>query len=363
MITIRYTTKRIPRAEVLSRSQNALSARSHPFLAPHSRSHPFLAPHSRVCYTRIPSSLRTLALCSLASLPRSALSRLLTRIPSSLAPHSRALLTRIPSLLPPSSSPTLSTPRIYWAARPPSLPPSLSPPPPLPKGPNCDSYTCPDTGRRLTLPRADMQLAEGYYVKTSGDGGRTWSRDTAACVPVRRTRIDRANPWGGENIGFFCCDKPTVVAGSMVYMAFQKTREGGGETPGSEAFFLRSKDFLRVADPAAATWETLPGGDLGLAAADTRLLLGEEPHILQVDNFGRGGGGTGGGNGGDGAAVVEGREVGEAGAGREPRMWCVWRTETGRLANSYSSDGGVSWDKMSWMTFSGKPTGRPFRYV
>ena len=207
-----------------------------------------------------------------------------------------------------------------------------------------------------------MQLAEGYYVKTSGDGGRTWSRDTAACVPVRRTRIDRANPWGGENIGFFCCDKPTVVAGSMVYMAFQKTREGGGETPGSEAFFLRSKDFLRVADPAAATWETLPGGDLGLAAADTRLLLGEEPHILQVDNFGRGDGGDGGdgGNGGNGAAVVEGRE---AGAGQEPRMWCVWRTETGRLANSYSSDGGVSWDKMSWMTFSGKSTGRPFRYA
>ena len=38
---------------------------------------------------------------------------------------------------------------------------------------------------------------------------------------VRRTRIDRMNPWGGKTMGAFCCDKPTVVDG-MVFFAFQK---------------------------------------------------------------------------------------------------------------------------------------------
>ena len=45
----------------------------------------------------------------------------------------------------------------------------------------------------------------------------------------------------------FLCDKPSVIDGS-VYLAFQKTRDGAGETPGSEVFFLRSSNLLTVDD-------------------------------------------------------------------------------------------------------------------
>eukprot|EP00518_Triparma_eleuthera_P022005 CAMPEP_0197563954 /NCGR_PEP_ID=MMETSP1320-20131121/29614_1 /TAXON_ID=91990 /ORGANISM="Bolidomonas sp., Strain RCC2347" /LENGTH=72 /DNA_ID=CAMNT_0043125831 /DNA_START=69 /DNA_END=284 /DNA_ORIENTATION=- len=64
-------------------------------------------------------------------------------------------------------------------------------------------------------------------------------------------------------MGAFHCDKPSVIGGS-VYFAFQKTKEGGGETPESEVFFMRSKDLLSKDDPGEATWETLPKGDVGL---------------------------------------------------------------------------------------------------
>ena len=40
----------------------------------------------------------------------------------------------------------------------------------------------------------------------------------------------------GKIIGMFLCDKPVVIEGG-VYMAFQKTKDGAGETPGSEVFF------------------------------------------------------------------------------------------------------------------------------
>ena len=170
------------------------------------------------------------------------------------------------------------------------------------------------------MKRTDMQLHEGYWVRASDDGGATWG--PRALVPVRRTRIDRENPWGGATMGMFCCDAPQVIDGA-VYMAFQKTRDGAGETPGSEAFVLRSRDLFAVHDPADATWETLPHGDEGLRAPAGELALGEEPHVLCV------------------------------GVPDERRLLCLWRTEVGRLAASYSSDGGETWDAPGWLTHEG----------
>ena len=39
------------------------------------------------------------------------------------------------------------------------------------------------------LKRTDMQLDEGYWIRVSDDGGRTWG-SCRWSVPVRRTRID-----------------------------------------------------------------------------------------------------------------------------------------------------------------------------
>jgi len=179
------------------------------------------------------------------------------------------------------------------------------------------------------LRRTDMQLDEGYWFRVSNDGGRTWG-DRRWNIPVRRTRIDRENPWSGATMGMFLCDKPSVIGGA-VYMAFQKTRDGAGETPGSEVFFLRSRNLLHIDDLDLAEWETLPLGDVGLQSPDGELQLGEEPHVLQpVDD-------------------------------RPERLFSLWRAETGKLAASYSDDGGQHWDTPFWLTYEGVPGGRVMR--
>lgn len=177
------------------------------------------------------------------------------------------------------------------------------------------------------IKRTDMQLDEGYWFRVSDDAGETWG-DRRYLVPVRRTRIDRDNPWGGSTMGMFLCDKPSVIDGS-VYLAFQKTRDGAGETPGSEVFFLRSCDLLTVDDLDAAEWETLPVGDDGLRSPGGELSLGEEPHVLAVGTF----------------------------HGRPGRLMSMWRSEVGRLAAAYSDDGGATWHEPFWLTYEGLPLG------
>ncbi len=193
-------------------------------------------------------------------------------------------------------------------------------------------YTVPDEAsptkeRTIDLLRGDMQLDEGFRIKVSTDGGRSYNPGRLT-IPVRRTAIDRDNPWQGETMGAFHCDKPSVIGGS-VYFAFQKTVEGGGETPNSEVFIMRSKDFLKANDPAEATWETLPLGDRGLQY-DSRLSLGEEPHIFQTD------------------------------PADPDKVMVVWRTEAGILACCTSSDGGETFTEPSIMTYDGvRPVKNP----
>ena len=181
-------------------------------------------------------------------------------------------------------------------------------------------------GGRSELPRSDMQLEDGYYFRFSDDQARSWS-NIACVIPVRRTRIDRANPWQGKIMGMFMCDKPSVIDGA-VYFAFQKTPDGGGETPNSEVFFLRSRNLLSVANPQDAIWETLPLGDVGLKPPGGELALGEEPHIVAI------------------------------GAHWPGRVFTLWRTETGKLAAAYSSDGGESWEPSFWLTYEGVALGQ-----
>lgn len=195
---------------------------------------------------------------------------------------------------------------------------------------NVGSRYTPEWEARLPeLRRTDMQLDEGYWFRVSDDHGATWGADRHL-IPVRRTRIDRDNPWAGATMGMFLCDKPSVIGGS-VYMAFQKTTDGAGETAGSEVFFLRSRNLLHIDDLRDAEWETLPDDDVGLQAPDGELSLGEEPHIVEV------------------------------GSGNPNRVCALWRTETGKLAASYSSDGGASWEPSFWLTHEGTPQGRPLR--
>ena len=123
-------------------------------------------------------------------------------------------------------------------------------------------------------------------------------------------------------MGAFCCDKPTIVDG-MVYFAFQKTADGNGESYGSQVFIMRSKNLLKLhekGEPQNSIWETLPKGDQGLQT-EKGLLLGEEPHVLQISG---------------------------------PKLLCFWRTELGFLDSRYSNDYGETWQ------YSGTP--QPLSY-
>eukprot|EP00494_Astrolonche_serrata_P032406 UN32675 len=73
-------------------------------------------------------------------------------------------------------------------------------------------------------------------------------------------------------------------------------------------------------------WETLPLGDVGLRPPSGD--LGEEPHILEV---------------------------------KYPRVFVSWRTEMGKIAGAYSSDGGETFEPSFWMTFQGTVDGQMLR--
>lgn len=125
----------------------------------------------------------------------------------------------------------------------------------------------PPVGERIS--RTDMQLEEGFWMRWSDDFGQSFTGGRVL-IPVRRTDIDRSNPWSGDTMGAFCCDKPSIID-NMVYFAFQKTVDGNGESYGSEVFFMRSRDLLTLhaeKRPEDATWETLPLGDQVILSYD-----------------------------------------------------------------------------------------------
>lgn len=115
-----------------------------------------------------------------------------------------------------------------------------------------------------------------------------------------------------------------MVVDGTVYFAFQKTIEGGGETPGSEVFIMKSKDLFTVG-PENCTWETLPHGNIGLSwKGKAGLNLGEEPHIINTE------------------------------PGNPNKLMCFWRTQAGIIARTYSNDGGETFGDVGAMTYDGE---------
>lgn len=200
-----------------------------------------------------------------------------------------------------------------------------------------EETVCEKSGRRKSVerqieqekyPRTDMQLDDGFWCKWSDDFGVSFSKKRIL-IPVRRSVIDALNPWDGRTMGAFCCDKPSVIDGA-IFFAFQKTRDGNGESYGSEVFIMRSKDFITrhwesvssfggkrknetevVGWLNQARWETLPKDSEHGLQTRRGLLLGEEPHVLHV--------------------------MGE-------RILCIWRNELGFLDSCHSDDRGETWD-------------------
>jgi BNR repeat-like domain/Concanavalin A-like lectin/glucanases superfamily len=164
--------------------------------------------------------------------------------------------------------------------------------------------------------RVDTQ---GYYVfKVSDDHGRTWSPQRYP-IPVREFEIDRENPYGGKVRFFWNVGKPFIHAGAVYVPLHKVGRFGAGFLARTEGVLLASDNLLTVSDPAQATWQTLPDGDIGLRAP-----AGGGP-IAEEQNF---------------SILSDGS------------FFCVYRTVAGHPVCTYSRDGGHTWSPPEYMRYA-----------
>ena len=143
-----------------------------------------------------------------------------------------------------------------------------------------------------------------YCYKYSDDDGKSWSKRYR--LPMKKTTIDYINPWNGEVQIFWGISKPITVANSM-YFAFTKLAVHPQEM--GEGWFYKSDNINTERDPDKLHWEQLPDGDEGLFETSLGITQ-EEFNIVSLSNN---------------------------------DLYCVFRTEEGYPAQSYSRDGGHTW--------------------
>ena len=159
----------------------------------------------------------------------------------------------------------------------------------------------------------------GWYAwKYSDDNGCTWSKDRYR-LPMRLTACDRTNDWRGAVQLFWGIDKPNIFDGVTLF-AF--TKLGKYMLEQGEGWLYRSDNVLTERDPAKVRWELLPDGDRGICAPEFGSTQ-EEHNIVFL---------TG------------------------KTLFCVYRTTLGYPCQSYSDDGGHTWTKPEFMTYT--PGGR-----
>lgn len=166
------------------------------------------------------------------------------------------------------------------------------------------------------VKRVDSQ---GHFVfKYSDDHGKTWSLDRYD-IPMRAFDIDKANPYSGSIKFFWNVGKAFTHKGKAFVPIHKVGGFGAGFFTSSEGALLCSNDLLTVSDPAQATWETLPDGDIGLRAPSGGGSVAEEHSFVVLS---------------DGS------------------FFCVYRTIDGYPVYTYSRDEGHTWDPPQYMRYS-----------
>jgi hypothetical protein len=176
-----------------------------------------------------------------------------------------------------------------------------------------------------TLPDGTKMRADthGWYCyRYSDDGGATWSERRR--LPMRLTDCDRDNDFGGETQMFWGIGKPVAV-GESTYFGFTKLHRYFLKN--SEGWFYHSPNLQTERDIEKVTWELLPEGEKGLRHPDFGSVQ-EEQNLVPLAN-------------GD--------------------LYCVYRTTLGRIAESYSRDGGKTWSTPEFVRYhaNGQPLKNP----
>ncbi len=156
-----------------------------------------------------------------------------------------------------------------------------------------------------------------YAYRFSDDSGRTWSDRYR--LPLRVTAADRGNNWQGKVQLFWGIDKPNMVGDDVV---FGFTKLGRYMLEQGEGWLFRSDNVVSERDPERLRWVLLPEGEHGIRSPEFGSVQ-EEHNIVPL---------AGG------------------------QLYCVYRTGQGAPCHAYSSDGGRSWTKPEFMTYT--PGGR-----
>jgi hypothetical protein len=164
-----------------------------------------------------------------------------------------------------------------------------------------------------------------FCFKVSDDGGRSWSAERYE-VPQRDFEIDRENPYAGTLKFFWNVGKAFAHQGAAYVPLHKVGSFGHGFFTRSEGVLLKSQELFSVADPAWATWETLPDGVVGLRTPSGGGPIAEEQSTVVLS---------------DGS------------------FYCVYRTTDGHPTYAYSRDGGHTWTEPRYKRYA---DGRPMKH-
>ena len=153
--------------------------------------------------------------------------------------------------------------------------------------------------------------SQGYFVfKYSDDHGKTWS-DNRYPIPVREFEIDRNNPYQGQVRYFWNVGKPFILDGRGYVSLHKVGGLGDGFFTSNEGVLLMSDNILTETNPEKIQWQTLPDGDIGLRTpAGGGPVSAEQSYSLLSDGS----------------------------------IYCVYRTIDGHPVETYSRDGGHTWE-------------------
>lgn len=157
-----------------------------------------------------------------------------------------------------------------------------------------------------------------FVFKYSDDNGQSWSEKRYP-IDVRCFEIDRKNVYGGSIRFFWNVGKPFVLNNAAYVSLYKVGGIGEGFFTSSEGVLLKSDNLMTEPNPEKITWETLPDGEIGLRAPEGGGPISEE-HSYSVMSDGS--------------------------------IYCCYRTVDGHPVETYSRDGGHTWQKPCYKKYA-----------